>query len=98
LRRFACYCRITRSTKEYEHAKIEPRTQKFLCWAPPEIRCPPAIATSAARSKLRAPDQPKPKIDVVYGDAKGNLEVIAQAARAMLLLEMVARRESDQLA
>jgi hypothetical protein len=35
---------------------------------------------------------------VVYGDAKGNLEVIAQAARAMLLLEMVARRESDQLA
>jgi hypothetical protein len=35
---------------------------------------------------------------VVYGDAKGNLEVIAQAARAMLLLEMVARRESDQFA
>jgi hypothetical protein len=28
----------------------------------------PAIATSAAGSKLRAPDQPKTKIDVVYGD------------------------------
>jgi hypothetical protein len=47
---------------------------------------------------LRAPVHPKTKIDVIYGDAKGNLEVIAQAARAMLLLEMVARRESDQFA
>jgi hypothetical protein len=65
---------------------------------PPEIRCPPLRLRPRLLTASCAPDQPKTKIDVVYGDAKGNLEVIAQAARDMLLLEMVARRESDQFA
>jgi Putative metallopeptidase len=47
---------------------------------------------------LRAPDQVKTKIDVVYGDAKGNLEIIAQAARAMLLLETVAEHAANDFA
>ena len=46
----------------------------------------------------RAPDQPKTKIDVAYGDGKGKqLEVIAQASRAIMLLEPVAQLAADQL-
>ena len=44
---------------------------------------------------LRSPDQPKTKIDVVYGDAKGSLEGIAQAARSINLLEPVAQHLAD---
>jgi hypothetical protein len=40
----------------------------------------------------------KTKIDVVYGDAKGNLEAIAQAARAMLLLETLAEHAANDSA
>jgi putative metallopeptidase DUF4344 len=45
---------------------------------------------------LRAPDQAKTKIDVVYGDGKGNLEGMAQVARAIMLLEPVAQLAADQ--
>jgi hypothetical protein len=44
---------------------------------------------------LRAPDQPETKIDVVYGDAKGRLEISAQVARLIKLLEPVAARSAD---
>jgi hypothetical protein len=47
---------------------------------------------------LRAPDQPKTKIDVVYGEAKGKLEGAAQTARSIMLLEPVAALLADQLA
>ena len=47
---------------------------------------------------LRSPDQPKTKIDVVYGDATGKLEAAAQALRAMRLLETVAERMADTYA
>jgi len=47
---------------------------------------------------LRAPDQPKTKIDVIYGEAKGKLETIAQAARSIMLLEPVAQLAADRLA
>jgi hypothetical protein len=53
---------------------------------------------SVLKPHLRAPDQPKTKIDVVYGDAKGNLEVIDQAARAMSLFERVAEHSSNDFA
>ncbi len=43
----------------------------------------------------RAPDQPKTKIDVVYGDGKGKLEAVAQIARAIRLLEPVAEVTAD---
>jgi hypothetical protein len=46
----------------------------------------------------RAPDQPKTKIDVVYGPAKGRLEFVAQAARSIELLEVVAAGASEELA
>ena len=46
----------------------------------------------------RAPDQPKTKIDTVYGPAEGRLAVIAEAARAIQLLEIVAQQAGDQLA
>ena len=47
---------------------------------------------------LRAPDAAKTQIDVVYGEAKGRLEIAAKALRSMQLLEIVAQRTADQLA
>jgi hypothetical protein len=44
---------------------------------------------------LRAPDQPKTNIDVVYGEGKGRLETAAQIARAIMLLEPVAQIAAD---
>jgi hypothetical protein len=51
----------------------------------------------ALKARLRSPDQPRTKIDVVYGpsDAKGKVEPIAQAFRSMGILEAVAARLSD---
>jgi hypothetical protein len=46
---------------------------------------------------LRAPDQPKTQIDVVYGEAKGPLEAGAKALRSIMLLETVADRVGDAL-
>jgi hypothetical protein len=47
---------------------------------------------------VRAPDQPKTKIDVVYGEAKGKLEIAAQIARSIRLLEPVAERSAELVA
>ncbi len=47
---------------------------------------------------LRAPDQPKTKIDVVYGPAKGRLEIARQAAVSIRLLETVAEHSADAFA
>jgi hypothetical protein len=48
---------------------------------------------------LRAPDQPQTKIDVVYGEGKGdNLDIIAQVLRSVLLLEAVADRAASAYA
>lgn len=43
----------------------------------------------------RAPDQPKTRIDVVYGEGKGKLAATAEIARAMMLLEPVAELTSE---
>lgn len=73
---------------------------------PPERQetCPREFA-KASRSweKLlkpyeRSPDRPKTKIDVVYGEGKGNLETYAQAFRTIRLLDVVAGHTADQLA
>jgi hypothetical protein len=45
----------------------------------------------------RMPDQPKTKIDVVYGPVKGRLEIEAQVARSVRLLEVVAEGAADEL-
>jgi Putative metallopeptidase len=45
---------------------------------------------------LRASDQPKTRIDVVYGEAKGRFGLGAQAARSNLLLEAVAQHVADE--
>ena len=51
------------------------------------------------KSHLRSSDQPKTKINVVYGDVKGGkLEAAAQALRAIMLLETVAERVADTYA
>ncbi len=53
----------------------------------------------ALKPHLRRPDQPKTKIDVVYGVANGGkLEAVAQALRSMMLLEAVAERMADTYA
>jgi hypothetical protein len=49
----------------------------------------------ALKAHLRAPDQPKTKIDVVYGEGKGNLDGFAQAARSIMLLEPLAQHAAD---
>jgi transcriptional regulator with XRE-family HTH domain len=45
---------------------------------------------AALKPFRRAPDQPKSKIDVDYGEAKGNLEVYARTFRAIRYLETIA--------
>jgi Putative metallopeptidase len=45
--------------------------------------------------RVRAADQPETKIDVVYGDGKGTLEMVAQIARSIRLLEPVAKRSAE---
>jgi hypothetical protein len=52
----------------------------------------------ALKPHRRTPDQPKAKIDVVYGPAKGPLEIVAQALRSVQLLEVVADGAADELA
>ena len=53
----------------------------------------------ALKPHLRSPDQPKTRIDVVYGEAKGaKLEAVAQALRSIMLLETVAERMADTYA
>jgi hypothetical protein len=47
---------------------------------------------------MRAPDQPKTRIDVVYGPAEGRATVIRNIARSILLLETVAEHAADQFA
>jgi Putative metallopeptidase len=44
---------------------------------------------------VRAADQPKTKIDVVYGEAKGKLEIAAQIGRSIRLLDGVAAQSSQ---
>jgi Putative metallopeptidase len=44
---------------------------------------------------LRTPDQPKTKIDVVYGKADGKLDTVAQGLASIMLLEGVADRMAD---
>jgi hypothetical protein len=54
---------------------------------------------AALKPHLRRPDQPKTKIDVVYGEAKGGkLEAAAAALRSMMVLETVAERMADTYA
>jgi hypothetical protein len=46
----------------------------------------------------RAPDEPKTKIDVVYGPATGRLEISRQAASSIRLLETVAEHAANDFA
>ena len=44
---------------------------------------------------VRAADRPKTKIDAVYGEAKGKLEIAAQIGRSIRLLDGVASQSSE---
>ena len=46
----------------------------------------------------RAPDQPKTKIDVVYGPAEGRAAVAQRVNRSIRLLETVAEHATDEFA
>jgi hypothetical protein len=50
---------------------------------------------AALMPHLRAPDQPKTKIDVVYGEGRGDLDVVAQGLRSVGLLEAIAERAAS---
>jgi Putative metallopeptidase len=61
----------------------------------------PRISSSweaVLKPHLRAPDQPKTKIDVVYGEGKGDLAVYADGFRSIRMLDMVAELSSDAMA
>src|SRR5262249_45329960 len=47
---------------------------------------------------VRAPDQPKTKIDVIYGEGKGRIEVAAQTLGSIQLLETVAEHTAEAFA
>jgi hypothetical protein len=53
---------------------------------------------AALKPHLRAPDQPKTKIDVIYGEGKGDLDVIAQGLRSVGMLEAIADRAASAIA
>jgi hypothetical protein len=53
---------------------------------------------AALMPHLRAPDQPKTKINVVYGEGKDDLDVFAQGLHSVGLLEAVAERAAISLA
>ena len=53
---------------------------------------------AALKPHLRAPNQPKTKIDVVYGEGKGDLDVFAQGLRSVGLLEAIAERAASAIA
>ena len=50
----------------------------------------------ALKPHRRSANQPKTKIDVVYGEGKGNLDVHARSARSLGLLEVVANHSADE--
>jgi len=50
------------------------------------------------KSYRRGADQPKTKIDVVYGDGQGKYDAYAEAFRSLRLLDVVAERAADLLA
>jgi hypothetical protein len=53
---------------------------------------------AALTPHLRNPDQPKVKIDVAYGDGKGQFDAYAQGFRSLRMLEAVAERSAETLA
>ena len=53
---------------------------------------------SVLKPFTRGPDQPKIKIDVTYGDGKGEYDLYAQAFRSVRLLDVVAAHLADRLA
>jgi hypothetical protein len=53
---------------------------------------------AALMPHLRTPNQPKTKIDVIYGEGKGDLDVIAQGLRSVGLLEAIAERAASAIA
>jgi hypothetical protein len=77
-------------------AKV-PQERRDGCAA--EYEAAAKVWDEALKSRLRSPDQPKTKIDVVYGDTKGKVEgkvePIAQAFRSMGILEALAAQLSD---
>jgi hypothetical protein len=46
----------------------------------------------------RAPEQPKQKIEVIYGDAEGRLETFAHSFRTTRFLEALVERVADNFA
>jgi hypothetical protein len=53
---------------------------------------------AALMPHLRAPGQPKTKIDVIYGEGKGDLDVFAQGLRSVGMLEAIAERAASAIA
>ena len=50
------------------------------------------------KSHLRAPDAPKQKIEIIYGEGEGKLEIYARTFRAIKFLETVAEDLADRFA
>jgi Putative metallopeptidase len=74
-----------------------PQERRDGCGA--EYEAAAKVWDDALKPRLRGPGQPKTKIDVVYGDTRGKVEgkvePIAQAFRAMGVMDAVAAQLSD---
>jgi hypothetical protein len=90
-----------------EHGLDQQRAYQIVCLKLPKDRqksCSGDYAdasgswNAAMMPHLRASDQPKTKIDVVYGEGKGDLDVVAQGLRSVGLLEAIAERAASALA
>jgi hypothetical protein len=53
---------------------------------------------AALKPHLRKPDQPKTKIDVIYGEGKGDLDVIADGLKSVGMLEAIAENAASAIA
>src|SRR5262249_38703356 len=58
----------------------------------------PTRRSSDLKPHRRAPEQPKTKIEVAYGEGKGKLDAYAKGFNHLRLLEAVAERAEDELA
>ena len=83
--------------KKFRHLADEsklPESRRESCG--PDYRNASFSWRELLKPHRRGPDQPKTKIEVVYGEAKGKLKIFADSARSMRLLETLADWAADE--
>lgn len=79
--------------KELAQESMVPEERQESCKA--EYREAAWAWNTVLKSHKREPEQPKPKLDVIYGDAQGRLETFARSFRSTRFLETLVERVVD---